>query len=148
MAQALARLPELPEWHDTALLRREKWPPFADALRTVQTPDDAARKSATRARLAYDELLAGQVALALIRGRVRARSGQPLIGDWQLRDVALHRFGFPLTPRRRRRCSRSTPTWRPPAACCACCKAMSAPARRWSRCWRCCARSRPANRRR
>ena len=34
-----------------------------------------------RARLAYDELLAGQVAQALIRGRVRARAGQPLIGD-------------------------------------------------------------------
>ncbi len=34
---------------------------------------------------------------ALIRGRVRARAGQPLIGDSRLRDVALQRFGFPPT---------------------------------------------------
>jgi ATP-dependent DNA helicase RecG len=51
-----------------------------------------------RARLAYDELLAGQVAQALIRGRVRARVGQPLMGDSHLRDEALRRFGFSPTP--------------------------------------------------
>ena len=38
MAQALARVPALPEWHDPALLRREKWPGFAEALRAVQAP--------------------------------------------------------------------------------------------------------------
>src|ERR1700755_1391709 len=38
MAQALARLPSLPEWHDPALLRREKWPAFAEALNAVQKP--------------------------------------------------------------------------------------------------------------
>ena len=98
LTQGLALLPEFPEWHDKALLKREKWPPFAEALRTVQNPDKAEPEKRLRARLAYDELLAGQVALTLIRGRVRARSGQPLIGDLRLRDVALHRFGFPPTP--------------------------------------------------
>jgi ATP-dependent DNA helicase RecG len=98
LAEALARLPEFPEWHDPALLRREKWPPFAAALRAVQAPDKSEPDKRNRARLAYDELLAGQVAQALIRGRVRARSGQPLIGDSRLRDVALQRFGFALTP--------------------------------------------------
>ena len=39
MAQALDRLPEFPEWHDAALLRREGWPGFAMALRTVQQPE-------------------------------------------------------------------------------------------------------------
>ncbi len=38
LAQALALLPEFPEWHDPALLKREKWPPFAEALRAVQAP--------------------------------------------------------------------------------------------------------------
>ena len=38
MAQALGRLPSLPEWHDAALLRREKWPAFVEALTTVQRP--------------------------------------------------------------------------------------------------------------
>jgi ATP-dependent DNA helicase RecG len=98
LAKALTLLPQFPEWHDPALLKREKWPPFAEALRTVQTPTTGEPDRRMRARLAYDELLAGQVALALIRGRVRARSGQPLIGDSQLRDIAMKRFGFPPTP--------------------------------------------------
>ena len=97
VAQALERLPELPEWHDPVLLKREKWPAFASALRSVQTPDKVEPDKHNRARLAYDELLAGQVAQALIRGRVRARSGQPLMGNSRLRDVALKRFGFDLT---------------------------------------------------
>ncbi len=98
VAQALSVLPDLPEWHDGPLLRREKWLSFADSLRAVQTPAAAAPGPAACARLAYDELLAGQVAQALIRGRVRARQGQPLIGDSSLRREALRRFGFPPTP--------------------------------------------------
>jgi ATP-dependent DNA helicase RecG len=98
LAQALALLPEFPEWLDPALLKREKWPSFAEALRTVQAPGTSEPDKRLRARLAYDELFAGQVAQALIRGRVRARSGQALIGDSRLRDVALQRFGFSLTP--------------------------------------------------
>jgi ATP-dependent DNA helicase RecG len=98
LARALELLPDFPEWHDPALLKREKWPPFANALRTVQAPATAEPDRRIRARLAYDELLAGQVAQALIRGRVRARSGQPLIGDSRLRDVAMQRFGFAPTP--------------------------------------------------
>ena len=98
LAQALALVPAFPEWHDPALLRREKWPPFADALRTVQAPATGEPDRRLRARLAYDELLADQVAQTLIRGRVRARSGQPLVGDSRLRDIALHRFGWAPTP--------------------------------------------------
>ena len=98
LAQALAMLPELPEWHDPALLKRERWPGFAEALRAVQAPAGCAPEPRHRARLAYDELLAGQVALGLIRGRVRARQGQPLVGGSELRTEALRRFGFELTP--------------------------------------------------
>jgi ATP-dependent DNA helicase RecG len=98
LALALALLPEFPEWHDPALLKREAWPPFGQALRAVQTPATGEPDKRMRSRLAYDELLAGQVAQALIRGRVRARSGQPLVGDSRLRDVALQRFGFAPTP--------------------------------------------------
>jgi ATP-dependent DNA helicase RecG len=50
-----------------------------------------------RARLAYDEFLAGQVALALVRGRVRARIGRALTGGTELRATALERFGFTPT---------------------------------------------------
>ncbi len=97
LAQALEMLPTFPEWHDPALLKREKWPPFEEALRCVQAPATGEPDRRNRARLAYDELFAGQVATALIRGRVRARSGQPLIGDSHLRDIAMQRFGFTPT---------------------------------------------------
>jgi len=97
IAQALDLIPALPEWHDPALIKREHWPSFIEAFRAVQAPAGSAPEPRNRARLAYDELLAGQVATALIRGRVRARAGQPLEGDSRLRDEALRRFGYPLT---------------------------------------------------
>ncbi len=96
-AQAVALVPEFPEWHDPALMRREKWPTFIEAMRAVQTPAEDIPHKRMRARLAYDEFLAGQVALAVIRGRVRARAGRMLVGDSRLRDVALQRFGFKPT---------------------------------------------------
>ena len=100
MREALLRLPELPEWHDAALLRREGWPGFADALRAVQAPTEPPGDK-PRARLAYDEFLAHQVALAWTRTRERHRPGRPLAGDDSLRAVALERFGFAPTPSQR-----------------------------------------------
>jgi ATP-dependent DNA helicase RecG len=96
MSQALTRLPALPEWHDPALLRREKWPGFVEALRAIQAPSELPGKG-NRQRLAYDELLADQVALTVVRGRVRARTGRRLTGDGSLRAKALDRFGYRLT---------------------------------------------------
>ncbi len=97
VAEALARVPELPEWHDAALLRRERWPGFAEALRALHAPESPPPPGPRR-RLAYDELLAGQVALALVRRRVRARPGRALVGDGRLRARALAAFGHALTP--------------------------------------------------
>jgi ATP-dependent DNA helicase RecG len=97
LARIVANLPELPEWHDPALLRREGWPSFNEALRTLQAPTTPPGPGPRR-RLAYDELLAGQVALALVRRRVRARPGRPMQGDGRLRERTLCAFGQPLTP--------------------------------------------------
>jgi ATP-dependent DNA helicase RecG len=97
LTQVLAMVPDFPEWHDPALLKRENWAPFSEAIRAVQAPASGEPEKRMRGRLAYDELLAGQVAMALIRGRVRARSGVPLIGDSHLRDIAMKRFGFAMT---------------------------------------------------
>ncbi len=96
MAEALSRLPDLPEWHDPALVRRDRFPPFADAIRSLQAPDAPPSPDARR-RLAYDELLASQVALAMMRRRVRERPGRALLGDGALREKALARFGHAPT---------------------------------------------------
>ncbi len=100
MAQALQRLPSLPEWHDAALLRRGKWPGFIEALRAIQQPAEMPA-SVHRQRLAYDELLADQVALAVVRGRLRARPGRCHVGDGSLRAKALTRFGYTPTASQR-----------------------------------------------
>ncbi len=97
LTQALARIPPLPEWHDPALMRRERWPGFAEALTALHAPRTHPSPE-NRARLAYDELLAHQVALTWNRNRERARPGRPLTGDGTLRAKAMARFGLPLTP--------------------------------------------------
>jgi ATP-dependent DNA helicase RecG len=97
MAQVLAKVPELPEWHDAALMRRERWPGFREALFAVQAPAVPPGEGA-RARLAYDELLAHQLAMGWARTRERRRPGHPIVGDGRLRAEALRRFGHRLTP--------------------------------------------------
>jgi ATP-dependent DNA helicase RecG len=84
VGEALVRLPRLPEWQDEAVMRRQTFPAFADALARLHNPSqpiDVAIESAAWRRLAYDELLAGQLSLALVRARIRRLSGRPLIGD-------------------------------------------------------------------
>ena len=75
--EALERTPVLPEWQDPAWLAREKWPSWRDALTLMHHPGseaDTAELSRHRRRLAYDELLAHQLALAQ---RKAARRSHP-----------------------------------------------------------------------
>ena len=79
VASALESLPELPEWLDGPLLARRGWPAFREALARLNradTPEELALDAPSRARLAYDELLASQLALALVRARLRRPSGR------------------------------------------------------------------------
>ena len=90
LTDALTRLPDLPEWIPEAILSTQKWPGFADAMRAVHAPQseaDLLPTSPARARLAFDELLANQLALIMVRqqagdsapGRSFTTSGQ-LVG--------------------------------------------------------------------
>ena len=83
---ALDRLPDLREWIPPDLIRSRGWPDFKTAMRHVHAPqnaDELAPRSKARCRLAFDELLANQLALALVRhaaaddmpGRVFAGTG-------------------------------------------------------------------------
>lgn len=79
MEGALARLPALPEWLDATVLDRRRWPSFGEALARVhqpEAPSDLADESPFLARLAYDELLANQLALALVRASLRTVAGR------------------------------------------------------------------------
>lgn len=97
---ALGKVPNLPEWLDPAHKNREGWSDWAVAIKTAHHPDGSANLSPldkVRQRLAYDELLANQLALALVRRRNRKQGGQVIRGDGRLRDQALAALPYSLT---------------------------------------------------
>ena len=96
IAQALQRLPDLPEWIEPGLLDRQKWPGWRDALILAHKDEHAA----ARDRLAYDELLANSLALMLVKENNRSRRGQSLQGDGSLRARLELPFGLTGAQRR------------------------------------------------
>ena len=89
---ALARTPDLPEWIDGPLKAQEGWPDWRAALGMVHAPDGVAAlspDSPARARLAYDELFAHQLTLALARSALRKGKGRASHGDGRLQAKVL-----------------------------------------------------------
>ena len=100
MAAALAKVPDLPEWLDQAHKDRAGWPGWQEALRRAHAPEgtvDLSPLSPVRQRLAYDELLANQLALTLVRQRAKRQGGQSIRGDGTLRDNARAALPYMLT---------------------------------------------------
>lgn len=97
---ALERAPLLPEWQNPTWLKKQRWPSWREALRLVHTPQSAHGVSTgdpARQRLAYDELLANQLALMLIRRARMKATGRAIKGDGRLRKKALAALPFALT---------------------------------------------------
>ena len=102
---ALTRVPDLAEWIDPGLLADRGWPGFRDALIAAHAPEgpgDLAPGAAARQRLAYDELFAHQLTLALARASDRARPGRATEGDGRLRRKVLDGLPFQPTGAQRR----------------------------------------------
>lgn len=99
-AQAsLARTPDLPEWQDAAWMARERWPSWRDALERWHAPQseaDLTPQAPHRRRLAYDELLAHQLALAERKGERRAVAAK-VVGRSELSTRAQAALPFRLT---------------------------------------------------
>ena len=97
---ALTRLPALPEWLEPNRTILRGWPGFADALRAVhgpRAPEAIGPNAPAVQRLAYDELLASQLALALVRGRMRDDGGRPTVGTGHLASAVEAALSFTLT---------------------------------------------------
>ena len=97
---ALTRLPNLPEWNDTAFLAQQHFPSFTQALRAQHAPDDladVALESVARKRLAYDELLSQQLALRLVRAKISGPRGRASVGDGRIANAILSALPFGLT---------------------------------------------------
>jgi ATP-dependent DNA helicase RecG len=98
--EAVARAPELPEWLDPAYQAKQGWPSWLDALHQAHAPQDLADlepSTPARARLAYDELLANQLALGLVRVRMRRVPGRAISGDGRLHRPVRDALPFTLT---------------------------------------------------
>ena len=98
--QAVDRVPTMPEWQEPAWLAQRGWPNFATSLTSLHRPTDAADispGSPAWQRLAYDELLAGQLALALVRNNYKAQRGRPVSGDTRIRARIADALPFSLT---------------------------------------------------
>jgi len=81
---ALARAPALPEWLDAPWRKARDWDDWKTALQMVHEPtsnEELSLMAPARMRLAYDELLANQLALALIRKARRKTAGRAIKGD-------------------------------------------------------------------
>mgnify|MGYP006429428501 CR=1 FL=1 len=100
VAAAVACAPVLPSWLDETFQSRNEWPDWRAALAAAHAPegeDDLVPTTPARQRLAYDELLANQLALALVRRRHSQTRGRAVQGDGQLRARAVAALPFDLT---------------------------------------------------
>ncbi|WP_170464520.1 ATP-dependent DNA helicase RecG [Ruegeria arenilitoris] len=97
---ALARAPKLAEWIDPAQVAQQGWSDWATAITSAHNPqgaDDVAIHAPARERLAYDELFAHQVTLALARQRERKARGIVSIGSGALQSKVLANLPYKPT---------------------------------------------------
>lgn len=97
---ALTRVPELAEWIEPSWLRQEGWPRWSEALAQAHNPADAGVLSPmhpARLRLAYDELFAHQLTLALARQNRRKSAGRSSQGSGMLQGKVLKSLPYAPT---------------------------------------------------
>ncbi|GAB6053754.1 ATP-dependent DNA helicase RecG [Magnetospira thiophila] len=97
---ALEQTPELLEWQDPTFCARAGWPGWHAALLAAHHPESLPElepEALPRRRLAYDELLANQLALALVRLNMRRLGGRKIAGDGHLRHKLFEALPFQLT---------------------------------------------------
>ncbi|MEZ5842274.1 MAG: ATP-dependent DNA helicase RecG [Hyphomicrobiaceae bacterium] len=93
-------VPALVEWQEPRWLESRAWPSFQQAITSLHRPAgiaDASNGGAPWQRLAYDELLAGQLALALVRQSLKQQRGRSVTGDGRLRARIADALPFAMT---------------------------------------------------
>ena len=96
---ALASSPDLPEWQDPAWLAKQRWLGWRAAIEALHAPTaetDLEADAPVRQRLAYDELLAHQLALAR-RRRARQTTPAPVMQPGAVSEALLAALTFRLT---------------------------------------------------
>ncbi len=94
--EARLKMPSLPEWIEPQLLAKREWPSWSNAIQSIHNEAN----EAARDRLAYDELLANQITMQLVRADMDNRKCLPIHGDGRLVDAL--DLPFDLTNAQRR----------------------------------------------
>jgi ATP-dependent DNA helicase RecG len=97
---AVERVPELPEWADPVLATRQGFPSVRQSFLDLHHPRDEKDidpQAPARRRLAYDEFLAGQVSLALVRQKLRKVPGTPVRATGAVSEKILAALPFSPT---------------------------------------------------
>ncbi|MBP5161015.1 MAG: ATP-dependent DNA helicase RecG [Alphaproteobacteria bacterium] len=98
MHEALDYVPPLPEWIPAEIIKQYHWPSFAKALRQIHNPSpDTNKEREARERLAFDELLANQLALAIAKKSRTSELGVAMPTSVKLRQLLLKSLPFELT---------------------------------------------------
>ncbi|CAN7401608.1 ATP-dependent DNA helicase RecG [Pararhizobium sp. LjRoot235] len=97
---ALPRIPDFPEWIDGALPEKQSFASARDCFLALHEPRDQTDldpQAPARRRLAYDEFLAGQLSLSLVRQRLRKVAGTPVHATGKLSNPVRDALPFSLT---------------------------------------------------
>ncbi|MBN1783711.1 MAG: ATP-dependent DNA helicase RecG [Alphaproteobacteria bacterium] len=97
LCEIFQTLPDTPEWLDAMGCKTQQWPSFIQALKTLHYPQTPALDEHARKRLAYDEVLSSQIALARARTKAKKTVGFSLDLKTTLRDQLLAKLPFKLT---------------------------------------------------
>ncbi|WP_455271642.1 ATP-dependent DNA helicase RecG [Rhizobium herbae] len=97
---ALPRIPDFPEWIEEVLMLKQGFHSARDCFLALHDPRDETDldpQAPARRRLAYDEFLAGQLSLSLVRQRLRKVTGIPVHATGRLSTPVLAALPFSLT---------------------------------------------------
>ena len=101
ISAAIPKVASQEEWIDEKRLQTHNWPAFDEAIKQLHSPRseaDLAPNHPARERLAYDELLANQLALSLIRQQTSTDvKGKVISGEGHLRAQLRAQLAFSLT---------------------------------------------------
>lgn len=97
--EILQAIPELAEWCDAGLLQQKGWASWKNSIVKAHYPEgeNELLYSIFRARLAYDELLANQLALALARSKMKRGAGLSIKASGKMRIAMENALPFRIT---------------------------------------------------
>jgi len=100
ISQNIDKLEELPEWCDEQFAKKNNFKPFLGTLKSLhqaKSNNDLDLDGSLIQRLAYDELLANQLAIAISREKVVKLKGKQVPFKTSYSNIFLDNVGFQLT---------------------------------------------------